>query len=150
MFRGLYKRQLLRIVTRLFGDCCPGRIGVLGESKLVQILEQQGYKIVPPSSHLQPLALDPLPLADGALSGLVVCDAQGSARRSAFFCELGRVVHHRGQVVVIDRTEQIVAAGAALCGGLTDIRQQMVGRWVVTSGTVVKVLNREPIVKQAA
>ena len=148
MFASPSSRHVVRVVEQIFNSFLGTRIGVVGKPKLAQAFAQRGCGIVHFSTKRRQLRsvsqavicahIESLPIVDDGLDGLVVCDARESQEWPAFFAELGRVVHDQGQVVVIDKAEPSAMSRGALCGGLTDIQQQMVGRRVLTSGVVRK------------
>lgn len=75
-----------------------------------------------------------LPFADAAVAAAVLVDLGKREDWEAIMNEARRVVASDGAVVLVDRAPAVEVSRRALCGGLLDIRQRLVGRHLLTWG----------------
>ncbi len=154
----LSKRRATHKVSAVLG-IESGHIGYIGKLGPLRVLRQRGHQILLLSEKYRQLRRsknggicarsDVLPLSAGQLRGFVVFSMKRDADWPRLFAELHRVVAHQGKIVVVAKASAMALSRGALCGGLTNIRQQFLGSWVITSGRAKKYFSQSrPMVRE--
>ena len=139
--------------ARLVGEVLAGLggtgpIAVLDGLSLAERLPASGRPVIAVAARASDLrdwhrlpavtaAAAALPIGDGRLGALVVVDP-GGAGWEARYAEWARAVMDGGAIVVVGGTAREAPLTRALCAGLCDLEQRVVGRRVVTVGRVLR------------
>ena len=126
-----------------------GLIAVLEAAPLARMLADKGRSVLPLARSDRGLkqwagsaaraSRSALPLADGALAGLVA--TAGRTREGdwgALLAEWSRAVRDGGVVIVVDSSPPEEQTRRVLCAGLVELEQRAAGGLTVTSGRVRK------------
>jgi hypothetical protein len=132
-------RRAVVVAAALDAARIDGAVLVLGPQGLARALAQRGGDVLwaaaggarLPGRSLR-LRADALPVADGALGGLVAAISE----EPAGYDEWLRAVRAGGAVVLVAPLAAEELTRRALCAGLTDVEQRRAGRLLVTSGRV--------------
>ncbi|MCG8417568.1 MAG: class I SAM-dependent methyltransferase [Proteobacteria bacterium] len=127
-----------------------GAITVLEQPRIGRALASRGHQVVQVADKARSLRRilgdrmcsepDVLPLADNRIDAVV---APGVGQRddwNKLLSEWSRVVREGGVIVMVDRAQPTELTRRALCSGLAEIGQRQVGRTIVTSGLVKKIV----------
>jgi hypothetical protein len=125
-----------------------GRVALIGQPRLVRAVSAPGREVLLFASALRALRRSrapracagpgALPLATGALGGLVAVGMAEAEDWAALLAEWCRVVENGGRIVMLDRGDAAELSRRALCAGLVELSQRQAGRGLVTAGSVFK------------
>lgn len=149
MLSSLFISQIVNEVGRVLDRTGSGeRVLVCEQARFGKALAAAGVPVVQLASKRRSLRrrtgprvyayATQLPVADASVSALVGFGLGQRPDWSGLLWEWARAVRSGGHVVMVDRADRAELTRRALCSGLIDIEQSSAGRYVITSGAVVK------------
>lgn len=143
MFGGLFKAPVVQAVQQaLATGGASGLLLVVGDAALATALGGTAADISTRAAKRQPRVIGgartSLEAPDGQFDAVIGAGAATDAIGAALLAEWSRLIRDGGLLVMVDRADETAATRRALCAGLADIEQRVVGRTVVTSGFVTR------------